>query len=55
MGAPSAPSAQGGRVCVFDLVRGLSVISMVAFPLCYDLRYIMGAELPWFRPPLQDV
>lgn len=55
MGAPSAPSAQGGRVCVFDLVRGLSVISMVAFHLCYDLRYIVGAELPWFRPPLQDV
>lgn len=48
-------SPRGGRIGVFDLVRGLSVVSMVLFHLCYDLRFIVGADLSWFAPPLQDV
>lgn len=40
---------------VFDVVRGFSVISMVLFHLCYDLRYLQGRDLPWFEPPLQDI
>lgn len=44
-----------GRVGVFDVVRGFSVVSMVLFHLCYDLRFIAGVPLPWFAPPLQDV
>ena len=53
--APVATS--GGRIGVFDLVRGLSVISMVLFHLCYDLRFIaqLGSPMDWFAPPLQDV
>ena len=54
-GARSESQPGGSRVGVFDLVRGLSVVSMVAFHLCYDLKFIMGADLPWFAPPLQDV
>ncbi len=49
-----APSTDG-RMAIFDVVRGFSVISMVAFHLCYDLRFIYGFDLDFFRPPLQDV
>ena len=43
------------RVHVFDVVRGFSVISMVLFHLCYDLKFISGVPLAWFAPPLQDI
>ena len=52
--APEARETRG-RVGVFDLVRGVSVISMVLFHLCYDLKFIAGYDLTWFEPPLQDV
>ena len=54
-GASAADGASRGRIGVFDLVRGFSVISMVLFHLCYDLKFIAGAQLAWFAPPLQDV
>lgn len=43
------------RVALFDIVRGFSVVSMVLFHLCYDLRYLHGFDLSFFRPPLQDI
>lgn len=58
----TAPSAIGfahkskrSRVRIFDAVRGFSVISMVAFHLCYDLRFISGIPLAWFAPPFQHI
>ena len=48
--APARP-----RVGAFDVARGAAVISMVAFHLCYDLKFIATADLAWFAPPLQDV
>ena len=48
------PSAQG-RVALFDVVRGFSVISMVLFHLCYDLRFLYGLRLDFFAPPFQDI
>lgn len=53
--AAPASTEHAGRIGVFDLVRGLSVISMVAFHLCYDLKFIVDLDLAWFAPPLQDV
>lgn len=53
--AGNVGAASRGRIGVFDLVRGFSVISMVLFHLCYDLKFIAGAQLTWFAPPLQDV
>lgn len=44
-----------GRMALFDIVRGFSVISMVLFHLCYDLRYIYGHPLAFFQPPFQDI
>ncbi len=48
-----APNAS--RVLIFDAARGFSVISMVLFHFCYDLRFIQGRNLWWFAPPLQDI
>ena len=44
-----------GRVRVFDAVRGFSVLSMMAFHLCYDLRYLYGLPMAWFVSPFLDV
>ena len=51
----NVPSAPRERMAVFDVVRGFSVISMVLFHFCYDLRFIYGFDLAFFRPPLQDI
>ena len=44
-----------GRLRLFDTIRGFSIVSMVAFHLCYDLKFIAGHELAWFEPPLRDI
>ena len=49
------PTSPRTRVGIFDVVRGAAVVSMVAFHLCYDLKFIAGVELGWLAPPLQDV
>lgn len=48
-------SQTSSRVQAFDVARGFSVVSMVLFHFCYDLRYIAGLPLTWFQPPLQDI
>lgn len=52
---PADGRRTGERIGAFDALRGLSVVSMVLFHLCYDYRFIAGGSLPWFAPPLQDV
>lgn len=44
-----------GRLRTVDALRGATIISMVLFHWCYDLRYLSGVPLPFFQPPLQDV
>ena len=51
----TAQNTSGTRVHVYDVVRGFSVISMVLFHLCYDLKFILGMDLGWFAPPFQDI
>ena len=36
------------RLYLLDALRGLLVVGMVLFHLCYDLVYIAGFNLPWF-------
>lgn len=48
-------SPHGGRIRLIDAVRGFSVVSMVLFHLCYDLRFIYGYDLAFFKPPFQDI
>ena len=43
------------RVRGYDVLRGFSVVSMVAFHACYDIVYLWDVRLGWFRSPLQDV
>ena len=43
------------RIRCFDAIRGFSVASMILFHFCYDLKFIYCLDLPWFRPPLQDI
>ncbi|MDO4796405.1 MAG: heparan-alpha-glucosaminide N-acetyltransferase [Coriobacteriales bacterium] len=40
---------------LLDALRGFSLVSMVCFHLCYDLVYLYGVSIAWFRPPLQDI
>lgn len=47
--------AESRRVHGYDVIRGFSVLSMVAFHACYDIVHIYGKDLGWFRPPFQDV
>lgn len=44
-----------GRLRAVDALRGVTIISMVLFHWCYDLRYLSGFSLSFFQPPLQDV
>lgn len=37
-----------GRVVFFDTLRGLTILSMVAFHFSYDLAYIYSFSMPWF-------
>jgi uncharacterized membrane protein len=50
-----AVQRQQTRIGIFDAMRGFSVISMVLFHFCYDLRFLAGVDLRWFAPPLQDI
>ena len=43
------------RVHAFDLIRGFSVISMVLFHYCYDLRFLAGVPLEFFVSPFIDI
>ena len=52
---PEVPSGREGsdsthapRAHLLDALRGFSVLSMVLFHFCYDLRYLAGVSLPWF-------
>ena len=49
------PSADKGRVYLFDAISGFSVASMVCFHLTYDLVFLWGYELPWFYGQYQDI
>lgn len=53
--AAKAQNNGPGRIGLFDTLRGFSVISMVLFHLCYDLRFLAGVSLTWFAPPFQDI
>ncbi len=44
------------RIAFFDMLRGLVIISMIAFHATYDAAYIYGFHVPWFIDPvIQDV
>ena len=49
-------TGHAGRVTFFDTLRGLTIVSMVAFHTCYDLAYLYGQPMAWFTEGIfQDV
>ena len=56
--SPSAQTAQPSRrrIVLLDTLRGLLLVSMIAFHATYDAAYIYGYDVSWFLVPLiQDV
>ncbi len=43
------------RLRLFDILRGVSVVSMMGFHATYDLVYIFGMDIPWFQTPFIDI
>ncbi len=37
------------RVRILDVLRGFSLISMIAYHATYDLVYMYGVDLPWYK------
>lgn len=52
---PLASERRGNRLHLLDALRGFSIVSMIGFHFCYDLKFIFGMDLAWFAPPLQDI
>ena len=58
MGSAGGAAGKGGtgRIAFFDTLRGLTIVSMVAFHTCYDLAYLFGLPMAWFTEGVfQDV
>ena len=43
------------RIEAFDVIRGFSLVSMIAFHACYDLVSLYGVSLTWFIFPYMDL
>lgn len=54
-GSRTVDRSAKGRLQAVDALRGATIISMVLFHWCYDLRYLSGIPLPFFQPPLLDI
>ncbi len=50
MEATSTPGRE--RICLFDTLRGFTIISMVLFHAAYDATYLFGFDIPWFSDPV---
>lgn len=50
---PSSPAQSPAflphRVSVLDTLRGLTLVSMILYHLCYNLDSIFGVPLPWYH------
>lgn len=42
-------AVHGGRYAALDVLRGLAIISMVIYHAVWDMVYLRGAYLPWYR------
>jgi uncharacterized membrane protein len=54
-GGRGANRGNGGRTALLDELRGLAILNMIAYHVCYDLVYIHGFDWPWFRGVWADV
>ncbi|WP_295583523.1 heparan-alpha-glucosaminide N-acetyltransferase domain-containing protein [uncultured Oscillibacter sp.] len=42
-------SQRGNRLHGLDTLRGATLVSMIAYHACWDLVWIFGVNLPWYR------
>lgn len=50
------PLNSQGRIHLIDDIRGLTIISMMGFHVCYDLAYLYALPMDWFTiGPFQDI
>lgn len=40
------------RYGLIDLIRGITLISMMLFHMCWDLQYMFGVDMPWYTGKL---
>ncbi len=45
------PKTGRSRIHGFDVIRGLTVVSMMLFHAMYDLAYLYGIHIGWFENP----
>lgn len=45
-------SAKKTRYHLLDFIRGLTLVSMIAYHLIWDLVYLFGVNMPWYDSPL---
>ena len=45
----TTPPAAGIRYALPDALRGLTLLSMIAYHGCWDMVYILGADWPWYQ------
>ena len=45
----NANKTQTGRLYLLDELRGLLILNVVAYHTLYDLCYMFGVHMPWFR------
>lgn len=46
--ADTIPRVTGTRYRLLDVVRGVTLLNMMAYHLLYDLVYIFGVAMPWY-------
>ena len=49
MAAFSSAPAGKTRYALPDTLRGLTLLSMIAYHGCWDMVYIWGADWPWYH------
>ena len=42
------PPASGGRYIFIDLLRGMTLLSMIAYHICWDIVELFGIQWAWF-------
>lgn len=43
------------RYGLLDMLRGINLISMIAFHACWDLQYMFNVDMPWYRGTPGDI
>ena len=41
-------TSKGKRLETIDTIRGITMISMIIYHLCWDLKFIKGFSMPWY-------